>query len=157
MIAEFDEGEALRADETLLGGEERAGKAREHRADGEGGELGVGGIDAERLAGRLVLAQRLPGAADRQAADALREEVGHQRKRQDDVIEEDEALVAGERDAHHLGEGLLAGRRGLARTPAPNSVGPGMLPMPAGPLLRSTQFSRTSRMISPKPMVTMAR
>ena len=40
---------------------------------------------------------------------------------------------------------------------APNSVGPGMLPMPAGPLLRSTQFSRTSRMISPKPMVTMAR
>ena len=39
----------------------------EQRADREGGELGVGGVDAERAAGDLVLAQRLPGAADRQA------------------------------------------------------------------------------------------
>ena len=49
-------------------GEERAGEAAEHGADGEGGELGVGGVDAERAAGDLVLAQRLPGAADRQPA-----------------------------------------------------------------------------------------
>ncbi len=34
----------------------------------EGRELGVGGVDAERAAGDLVLAQRFPGAADRQAA-----------------------------------------------------------------------------------------
>ena len=67
-------------DEALLGGEERAGEAREHGADREGRELGVGGVDAERLAGRLVLAQRLPGAADRQPADALGEEVGDQRQ-----------------------------------------------------------------------------
>ena len=45
-----------------------AGEAAEHRADREGGELGVGGVDAERAAGDLVLAQRLPGAADRQPA-----------------------------------------------------------------------------------------
>ena len=48
----------------------RAGEAAEHGADGKGGELGVGGVDAERAAGDLVLAQRLPGAADRQAPQA---------------------------------------------------------------------------------------
>ena len=41
-------------------------KPAEHRADGERGELGDGGVDAERAAGDLVLAQRFPGAADRQ-------------------------------------------------------------------------------------------
>ena len=86
----FDEGEALRADEALAGGEERAGEAAEHRADGEGGELGVGRVDAERAAGDLVLAQRLPGAADRQLADAHGEEVGEQRQHQDQVVEEDD-------------------------------------------------------------------
>jgi hypothetical protein len=33
-------------------------------------ELGVGGVDAERAAGDLVLAQRLPGAADAAAGAA---------------------------------------------------------------------------------------
>ena len=63
----FQEGEGFRRDETLPRGEERAGEAGEHRAHREGGELGVGGVDAERTAGDLVLAQRLPGAPDRQA------------------------------------------------------------------------------------------
>ncbi len=56
------------ADEALAGREERAGEAAEHRADRKRGELGVGGVDAERAAGDLVLAQRFPGAADRQPA-----------------------------------------------------------------------------------------
>ena len=37
----FVEGEALRADEALAHGEERAGEAAEQRAEREGGELGV--------------------------------------------------------------------------------------------------------------------
>ena len=37
----FDEGEALRRDEALPGGEEGAGEAAEHGADREGGQLGV--------------------------------------------------------------------------------------------------------------------
>ena len=65
-------------------GEERAGEAAEHRADGEGRELDVGRVDAERAAGDLVLAQRLPGAADRQAAQAQGEEIGRQRQHEDD-------------------------------------------------------------------------
>ena len=66
----FLEGEALRADEALARREERAGEAAEHGADGEGGQLDVRRVDAERAAGDLVLAQRLPGAADRQPAQA---------------------------------------------------------------------------------------
>ena len=58
-------------------------KPREHRAHGKGGELGVGGVDAERAAGDLVLAQRLPGAADRQPAQPHGDEGGEQRQRQD--------------------------------------------------------------------------
>ena len=69
--------------------EERAGEAAEQRAHGEGGELGVDGVDAERAAGDLVLAQRFPGAPDGQAPHALGDAVGQQRQRQDHVIEED--------------------------------------------------------------------
>ncbi len=36
-------------------------------------------------------------------------------------------------------------------------AGLGMLAMPLGPFEKALQFSRTSRMISPKPRVTMAR
>ena len=74
----FDRGEALGRDEALAGGEERAGEAAEHGADGKGGELGVGRVDAERAAGDLVLAQRFPGATDRQPAQAQRDEIGDQ-------------------------------------------------------------------------------
>ena len=58
------------ADEALARREERAGEAAEAGADGERRELGVGGVDAERAAGDLVLAQRLPGAPDAAAAAA---------------------------------------------------------------------------------------
>ena len=46
-------------------------------------------VDAQRLAGDLVLAQRFPGAADRQLAQARHEQVGQQRQHQDQVVEED--------------------------------------------------------------------
>ena len=92
IVAEFDEGEALGADEALAHGEERAGEAAEHGAEREGGELGVGRVDAERAAGDLVLAQRLPGAPDRQAAQAQRDEIGQERQRQDQIEEEDRAV-----------------------------------------------------------------
>ncbi len=58
----------------------------------ERGELGVGGVDAERAAGDLVLAQRLPGAPDRQPAQPQRDEGGEQRQREDQVVEEDRAV-----------------------------------------------------------------
>src|SRR6266567_2221909 len=47
-----------------------AGGAAEHGAHGEGGELGDGDVDAQAAAGHLVLAQRLPRAAQRQPAQA---------------------------------------------------------------------------------------
>ena len=67
-------------------------KPREHRADRERGELGVGGVDAERAAGDLVLAQRFPGAPDRQPAQPHGHVGGEQREREDDVVEEDRAV-----------------------------------------------------------------
>ena len=72
----FVEGEALRADEALPHREERAGEAAEEGAERERGELGVGRVDAERAAGDLILAQRLPGAPDRQPAQPQRHEIG---------------------------------------------------------------------------------
>ena len=88
----FHEGEALRADEALAHGEERAGETAEHGAEREGGELGVGRVDAERAAGDLVLAQGLPGAPDRQSAEPQGDEVGQQRERQDEVEQENRAV-----------------------------------------------------------------
>ena len=70
MIADSRKLKLSGADEALPHGEERAGEAAEHGADGEGGELGVRGVDAERAAGDLVLAQGFPGPPDRQAAQA---------------------------------------------------------------------------------------
>ena len=107
IVADFDEGEAFRADEPLPRGEETAGEAAEHRADRKRRQLDVGRVDAERAAGDLVLAQRFPGAADRQPADAQREQVGDQRQRQDQVIEKDHSLVGREVDAEQLSEGHL--------------------------------------------------
>ena len=99
MIADSMKTKDSGRDEALPRGEEAAGEAAEHRADGEGGELGVGRVDAERAAGDLVLAQRLPGAADRQAAQAHGDEVGEQRQRQDHVVEEDVEVDAVEFEA----------------------------------------------------------
>ena len=92
IVAEFDEGEALRADKPLTHGEERTGEAAEHRAERERRELGVGGVDAERAAGDLVLAKRLPGPADRQPAQPNRHEIGEEREREDQVEEKDRAV-----------------------------------------------------------------
>ena len=89
---QFDEGEAFRTDETLAHGEEGAGEAAEHRPERKRGELGVGRVDAERTAGDLVFAQRLPGAADRQTAQAQGDEIGQKRKRQDQIEKEDRAV-----------------------------------------------------------------
>ncbi len=68
-------------------------------------ELGVGRVDAERPAGDLVFAQRLPGAADRQLADAGHEQVGDQGQDQDQEIEEGHPLQAGIGYAEELVEG----------------------------------------------------
>ena len=97
-------------DEALARGEEAAGEAAEHGAEREGGELGVGGVDAERAAGDLVLAQRLPGAADRQPAQAHGDEGGQQRQAQDDVVEEDRAVDRAELQPEHGGEARVATR-----------------------------------------------
>ena len=78
--------------EALPGGEEGAGEAAEHGADRKGRELGVGGVDAERPAGDLILAQGLPGAADRQPPQPDGHQIGDERQNEDHVIEEDDAL-----------------------------------------------------------------
>ena len=110
----LDEGEALGADEALPHGEEGAGQAAEEGAEREGGELGVGGVDAERAAGDFVLAQRLPGAADRQPAQPHGDEVGEQRQAEDDVVEEH--LAVQRRDSR-------GGRRRRSRSARRRSAG----------------------------------
>ncbi len=88
----FDEGEARWRDETLAHREKRAGKATEHRAKREGGEFEFDRVEAERAAGDLIFAQRLPGAPDRQPAHAHGHEMGEQREAEDQVIEKDHAM-----------------------------------------------------------------
>jgi hypothetical protein len=55
---------AFRRDETLHGGKDAAGDAAETGAHGEGQQLDVARIDADRLGGDFILANRLPGAAN---------------------------------------------------------------------------------------------
>ena len=111
--AEHDDGqddgalqkrEELRIDEALARAEERAGKTAEAGPDGERRELGVGGVDAERAAGDLVLAQRLPRAPDRQAAQAQGDPGGEQGQPQDHVEEEDGAIERRELEPEDGGE-----------------------------------------------------
>ena len=122
----FEEGEGFRRDEACARGEERAGEAGEHRAHGESGELGIGGVDAERAAGDLVLAQRLPGAADRQAAQPHSDEAGEQRQRQDHVIEKDDAVSGENCKPKRAAKPLSSALNGM-----PKKVGRGMPMMPA--------------------------
>ena len=149
----FQEDEGFRADEALARGEERAGEAAEHGADRKGRELGVGGVDAERAAGDLVLAQRLPGAADRQAAQPLVTKAVSSASSQDQVVEEDLVVGRAHRQAEDLGEAV---RRGVERQ-CRRSVTFGMPEMPKPPFVTSRQLMSTRRMISPKASVTMAR
>ena len=101
-------------------------KPREHRADGERRELGVGGVDAERAAGDLVLAQGFPGAPDRQPPQPQRDEGGEQRQRQDHVIKKDRAV-----DRANSSPKRAAKPSSLALNGMPKKVGRGMPLMPA--------------------------
>src|SRR5579862_4942120 len=105
----FQERERFRRDKTLSRGEKRAGKAGEHRAHGKCGELGIGGVDAERAAGNFVLAERFPGAADRQPPQPHGDESRKKRQRQNDVIEEDDPVDRTERQAEHRGKSVVIG------------------------------------------------
>ena len=137
----------------------RAGEAAEHGADGEGRELDVGRVDAERAAGDLVLAQRLPGAAERQPADAQREEVGDQRQHAGSGSRGRSTRCIGRvLDAEEArAKAVIALRRRRASNGRPKKDGRGMPLMPFGPPVNDCQLSRMMRMISPKPSVTMAR
>src|SRR5262245_49126070 len=86
------EGERLRADEPLPRGKEGPGEASEHGPGGEGGELGNGGVDAERAASDLILAHRLPGSPDGKAAQPQRGEIGENDQKKDHVIEKDDGV-----------------------------------------------------------------
>ncbi|MEJ1975313.1 MAG: hypothetical protein WDN49_03835 [Acetobacteraceae bacterium] len=66
----FDEGEAFRADEGLPRGEEAPAKPPNIAPMEKAVSLVTVDVDAEAAAGDLVLAQRLPGAAQGQAAQA---------------------------------------------------------------------------------------
>ena len=119
----FLEGEGFRADESLSRGEERAGKAAEHRAGRERRQFGRGGVDAERAAGDLVLAQCFPGAADRQPAQPDRHPVGEQRQRQDQIEQKHDAMGRREFDAELRGKTVVAGRQRNAEEGGPRNAG----------------------------------
>ena len=147
MMADSMKTKDFGRDEALAGGEERTGEAAEHGADGKGRELGAGGVDAERTAGDLVLAQGLPGAADRQPRKRMRHEVGDERESEDDVVEEDDALERRDRSSPKSGgEAVLV----TCVNGMPKKEGRGMSPMPFGPPVKSYQLMRMTRMISPK-------
>ena len=123
IVADFDKCKTLGADEALPRRKKTAGKAAEHRADAKGGELDIGWVDAERATGDLILAQRFPGASDRQSAQAQGEQVGDERQSQDDEIDEDDPLVGREFEPEKLMEGgdplgRRAGEAGDQRTTA---------------------------------------
>src|SRR5208282_731938 len=69
----FGEGETRRRNESLPQGEETAGDSGEKSPEREGGELDIGGVEAERAASDLILAQRFPSAAQGQAPQAPRD------------------------------------------------------------------------------------
>ena len=127
-------------------------KPAKHRPQREGRELGVGGVDAERTAGNLVLAQRLPGPSDRQPAKPNGDEIGEEREREDQIEEEDRAIDRREGQMEDRGETVVVIIEGNAEERNMRNTGD------AGVAVgQSTQFMRTIRMISPNASVTMAR
>src|SRR5690606_31040053 len=80
------QAEALGADEALHGGEQRAGHAAERGAHGERQQLDVARVDAHGLGGDLILADRLPGAADARVLQAHADQHDQQRDGQQQVI-----------------------------------------------------------------------
>ena len=105
---------------------ERPGETREHRAHGKGSQLGVGGVDAERAAGDLVFAQRLPCAADRQPAQAHGNKGSEQRERENDIIKENDAIERRELQPEDCGKAVIVGGERN-----PKKVGRGMPVIPA--------------------------
>src|SRR5499433_3549855 len=94
------EGEGLRVDEDLLGGEEDAHRPREGSAAGEGEELHSHEGHAHGLGCRLVLADGLPGPADVRVLETAVDEDG-------DAHDEEHEGVEVER-VDHVGIGLDA-------------------------------------------------
>ncbi len=119
---QFLEGKGFRADKTLPGGEEGAGEAAEHRARRKCRELGRRGVDAERAAGDFILAQRFPGAADGEPAQADRYPVGEQRQRQDQIKQKDDAVGRREFDAESGRQPIVARRQRNAEHGRPRNA-----------------------------------
>ena len=106
------------------------------------------GVDAHRARRDLVLADRLPGAADARVLQPQVDDDDREHQREQQVVVLDRAA---EIEAE---EGLR-----LAKLKPPRRNG-SMRAMPCGPLVMLTgrdRLLRKMRMISPKPSVTMAR
>ena len=103
----FEEVETLRADEALARREERAGKSSEHRAHRERRQFRVRGVNPQRATRDLVLAHRLPGAADRQPPHPQRHPVGDQREREDEIEQKDDAVDRVVFDPEEGGEAVV--------------------------------------------------
>ena len=112
--------------------EKRAGKACKHRPHGEGGQLGVGGIDAERAAGDLVLAQGFPGATHRQAPQADGDECCEQGQSENEVVQEDGPVDRRKLQPKYGSETIVLGiegdaEKGWARNPGNAGVAVGQI------------------------------
>ena len=81
------------------------------------------------------------------------DEVGEQRQREDDVVEEDRSGGSVENSSPKKSANPPSPRLNSR----PKKLGFGMPEMPSGPPVKSYQLMRTTRMISPKASVTMAR
>src|SRR5207248_11258542 len=90
---------------------------------GERRELGSGGVDAERAAGDLVLAQGLPGAADRQPSQTGGDRGGEQGQCEDQVVEKDRPVDRTELESEPGGETLIAGVERNAEKARPRNPG----------------------------------
>jgi hypothetical protein len=123
--------------------------AAEGGAHGEGQQLHVAGVDAHGLGGDLVLADGHPGAADARILQAVADDDAEQHQHQEQVVVQRDRVDV---EAETL--------QALAQVQKPKTLTESIWPMPLGPLVRLTGWSRLfrkMRMISPKPSVTMAR
>src|SRR5690606_8594000 len=81
-------------------------KAGEGCAYGKGIELDCRGVDAQRTAGHLILAQCFPGPAHRHAQQAVDDEQGEEHQHQRQEVQEHDPVHRIEVDAEELVEGL---------------------------------------------------
>ena len=82
------QGEGLRGDKALEGGEQRARHTTECGAHTERGEFEVAGVDAHGLGCDLVFADRHPGAPDARDFQAVRDHDAQQHQGQKQVVVE---------------------------------------------------------------------